>query len=77
MMCEYVYPYARTVTVQTGTLDGIGTVNTAIVSDGTGGIIANGNGTASTFTINSLTFNGVGAMNLTATAEHARNPCRL
>jgi autotransporter-associated beta strand protein len=56
-----LYP---TVTVQTGTLDGTGTVNTAVVSDGTGGIIANGNGTAGALTIGSLTFNGVGAMNL-------------
>ena len=63
------------VTVQTGTLDGIGTVSqTATVPDGTGGIIANGSGGTGTFTINSLTFNGVGTMNLTADPVHASKP---
>jgi fibronectin-binding autotransporter adhesin len=52
------------VTVTTGTLDGTTTVNTVVVTAGTGGIVANGNSTANAFTIGSLTFNGAGAMSL-------------
>ena len=52
------------VTVTTGTLDGTTTVNTVVVTAGTGGIIANGNGTTNALTIGSLTFDGVGAMSL-------------
>jgi fibronectin-binding autotransporter adhesin len=65
------YPLMSPVTVTTGTLDAIGTVNTVTVADGTGGIITNGNGTSTALTIGtSLTFNGVGTMTLnTATAN--------
>ena len=62
-----------TVTVTAGTLDGIGTVNAAIVPVG-GGAIANGSGATGTFTINTLTFNDVGTMNLTADPVAPANP---
>ena len=65
-------------TVTTGTLDGTTTVNTVEVTAGTGGIIANGNGTTSAFTIGSLKFDGVGAMSLnTASTTPALNVSTL
>jgi fibronectin-binding autotransporter adhesin len=65
------------VTVTNGTLDGIGYVPAAIVPDGTGGIIANGSGGSGTFTIDSLTFNGVGTMNLNSTPDAPSTPALL
>lgn len=53
------------VTLTTGTLDGTGTLGTVTVGNATGGIVANGNGSASSLTIGSLTFNGTATMNLT------------
>ena len=70
-------PVAPPVTVQTGTLDGIGTVNTVTVPDGTGGIIANGNGSAAALTIGSLTFNGIGTASLNTTPDTATTPVLL
>jgi autotransporter-associated beta strand protein len=56
---------APNVTVTNGTLDGTGTItNTVTVGNGTGGIIANGNGGTGAFTIGSLTFSGVGSISL-------------
>ena len=56
-----------TVTVTNGTLDGTGTVNNAVVPDGTGGTVSNGsNGivnVASPLTITTLTLNGAGTLN--------------
>ena len=52
------------VTVTNGTLEGNGTVNSAIVTNGTGGIISNGVSGNGTLTINNLTFNGAGTINL-------------
>jgi autotransporter-associated beta strand protein len=68
------YMLTSPVNVQNGTLDGVGSVNTVTVADGTGGVVANGNGTAGVLTINSLTYNGTGAMNLTTTALTPSTP---
>ena len=61
-----------TVTVTTGTLDGTGTINTAIVGDGTGGIVTNGNGGTAGLTVGALTFNGAGT--ITANVSSPSNP---
>ena len=52
------------VTVTSGTLEGNTTVNSAVVTNGTGGIISNGVSGNGTLTINNLTFNGAGTINL-------------
>ncbi len=52
------------VTVTNGTLEGNGTVNSAIVTNGTGGIISNGVSGNGTLTVGNLTFNGAGTINL-------------
>ena len=53
------------VTVTKGILDGTGTITSIVtVGNGTGGIIANGNGGTGALTIGTLTFDGVGTINL-------------
>lgn len=51
------------ITLTRGTLDGTGTVGTVNVGDGTGGILANGNGGSGTLTIGSLNFAGDATIN--------------
>ena len=53
-----------TITLTDGTLDGTGAVGAVTVGAGTGGIIANGNGSATALTISSLAFSGAATMNL-------------
>jgi fibronectin-binding autotransporter adhesin len=53
-----------TVTVNSGTLDGTGTVNTAIITNSASNILTNGNGGSSPLTVNNLTANGAAAFNL-------------
>jgi fibronectin-binding autotransporter adhesin len=55
---------AGAVSLNTGTLDGTGTVGAVTVGAGTGGILANGNGSGSSLTASSLTFNGSAATSL-------------
>ncbi len=56
---------ASAVAVNTGALDGTGTVfGSVTVSNGTGGIVQNGNGTSAALTLGSLTFSGVGVVNV-------------
>ena len=61
-------------TVTNGILDGTGSISTVTVSDGTGGIVTNGDGTTSALTIGSLTFNGVGTMNPNMLASAPNSP---
>ncbi|MFD0894631.1 autotransporter-associated beta strand repeat-containing protein [Luteolibacter ambystomatis] len=52
------------VNLGTGTVDGTGLVDTINVGHATGGVVANGNGSFSPLSVNNLTFNGTGAMNV-------------
>ncbi|MBC7784776.1 MAG: autotransporter-associated beta strand repeat-containing protein [Burkholderiales bacterium] len=63
-------PVAPTVTVNGGTLDGTGTVNTAVIASNAISTVANGNGGTGVFTVGTLTFNGTGVLNLN-TASNA------
>jgi fibronectin-binding autotransporter adhesin len=73
--CNTTTPLATSipVTVVQGTLGGTGTVGTATVSDGTGGIIANGDPGTEVFTITNLTFDGAGAVNLNTASTPTSN----
>ncbi len=53
-----------TVTLQGGTVDGTGTINTVNVTDLATNILNNGNGTTGNLTINDLTFNGDATVNI-------------
>jgi autotransporter-associated beta strand protein len=55
------------VTITQGTLDGAGVINPVTVSDGTSGVIINSGNVS--LNIGSLTFNGVGTMNLNTTSQ--------
>jgi fibronectin-binding autotransporter adhesin len=57
------------VTLTQGTLDGTTTVNTATVTDGTGGIVSAGSGGAGTLTIGNLTFQGNASISLVGGSE--------
>jgi autotransporter-associated beta strand protein len=70
-------PVSQPMTVTTGTLDGTTTVNSVVVSAGTGGIVANGDGSTSPLTIGSLTFNGAGALNLNTAGAVSLNTTTL
>ena len=52
------------ITLTQGTLDGTGTVGSVSVGAGTGGVIANGNGTAATLTLAGLNYSGAASDNL-------------
>ena len=47
-----------------GTIDGTGTIGAVTVGGGTGGIVANGNGSTAALTVSALTFNGAATTNL-------------
>ncbi|MGA2063193.1 MAG: autotransporter-associated beta strand repeat-containing protein, partial [Thermoguttaceae bacterium] len=70
-------PVSAPVTVTTGTLDGTTTVNTVVVTAGTGGIVSNGDGTTNPLTIGSLTFSGAGALSLNTAGAVALNTTTL
>jgi len=53
-----------TVTIQGGTLDGTGTVNTVVMSDDVNNVITNGNTGTGALTLGSLTLNGDGTLNV-------------
>ena len=65
------------ITLTQGRLDGTGTVGTVTVGAGTGGIVQNGNGGATALTINSLTFSGAGAANLTVAGGATTAPALI
>jgi autotransporter-associated beta strand protein len=51
---------ASPVAITTGSVDGVGTINSVTVADGTGGTVTNGNGVAGVLSMGTLTFAGVG-----------------
>ena len=57
-------PLTNPVTLTQGSVDGTGQISSVTVGHNTGGTIKNGNGTASPLTVDSLTYNGTGAMTL-------------
>ncbi|BCU78604.1 autotransporter-associated beta strand repeat-containing protein [Luteolibacter sp. LG18] len=54
------------VSLTTGTVDGTGGIDSVTVGAGTGGVIANGDGTSAPLFVNNLTYLGAGAMSLNA-----------
>lgn len=54
----------RNITLTQGTVGGTGTIGAVAVANGTG-LVANGNGDSAALTIDSLTFNGAGAISVT------------
>lgn len=60
-------PLTPTVNVTNGTLDGTGTINTAVI--GNGSVVANGDGGKGVLTFGALTFSGTGTININTGGE--------
>ncbi len=65
------------ITLTQGKLDGTGTVGAVTVGAGTGGIVQNGNGTATALTVKSLTYSGAGTANLTVAGGATTGPALI
>jgi autotransporter-associated beta strand protein len=66
-----------TVTISNGTLDGIGTIDTAVIGDLAGNILRSGNGGIGQLSLSSLTFNGAATFDATTDAASESTPAVL